>query len=129
MAEAIKRDIVDNYITNHRVHTIDINKTVQQARKMMDNNDVDFLIVTRNGEPELLIKKYQTVLPKKDVTLADIAGNLKSATVVDSGTPWFAVSSKLAESTVLVVADRSAKSMIPNLIGTISVYDMHFKQR
>ncbi|UCC34009.1 MAG: hypothetical protein JSW53_03145 [Candidatus Bathyarchaeota archaeon] len=109
-----------------RVNTIDQNSTVKESRKLRDDNDADFLIVTRNGHSAYILKKYQTILEKKNATIASIAGKLKATVVVESGSQWDAVSPRLYENAVLVVADTKAQKT--NIIGTISVYDMKWRK-
>ena len=105
------------------VYSIDINATIQQSKSKMKELDTDFLVVTRNNSPAYVLKKVETLILNPTDTIAKIArqGKIDKAVVVESGSLWASAIPRLAETTLLIVADRTTSP--PRLLGVISAYE------
>ena len=121
-------EYVDQYISGS-THTINVNDTIQQARKIMNTKNTNFLVVTEDSMPTHILKRFQTLGVKPNTQIRSLAqtGKLKPAEIVESGTPWSNVAPRLRYDTVIVVMDTTTKA--PQIRGTVSTYNVKWQAR
>jgi CBS domain-containing protein len=120
---------VNDMITNKKIYSIEINKTIQHAENLMNEYNTSFLIVTREHNPKYVLKKAKLWIFDPNDKIEKIANEEKidKIVTVNNGSSWKSAIPKLAKSSLLVVVD--TKISPPQLIGVIDVGDDDFTSK
>lgn len=118
----MKKETVDEYMQTNVV-TIDINETVKNAKKKMDDYKLHKLIALQNSVPKFILKKWDLIGLDDDVVIKDIKEQLELAYVITSGTILSNVYENLEERSALIIKKDD------KMIGVITSSDLNITKK